>query len=203
MWFDFTEFTDASSKAVKLLAWVLSTDRLTYSHKKPKTYLKYTKRTITPLCVIFVYSIGCLESQGRSCSIQPIAMGYMHLTVDGCTATACLSHIQLDVHWLWLSDCNVTSCKYVTCNNYSPKPLQHRFSPWSRWPLQTLFSNLLNSWDPWLLCSENRMILYTVAVSQYTRITDDRRHAIILWQKRNFTMRLQRSAKSVVDNLTY
>ena len=57
----------------------------------------------------------------------------INLTVNGCTVTACLSHIQPDDHWLWPSGSNVTSSvnmsRAVTPVRQSPKPFQHRFSP--------------------------------------------------------------------------
>ena len=84
-----------------------------------------------------LYSKGCQESQGSSCSIQLIASDtapdngwlYSHCVFIG--------HIARH-HWLWLSGSNVTSC--VQYNNVcnlqllqfgSLKPPKHRLSP--RW----------------------------------------------------------------------
>ena len=118
-----------------------------------------------------MYSIGCLESQGSSCSVQTYCYKLLYLTVDGCTVTECLSHMQLYNHWLWLSRSDVKSCismqSAITTVWQSLKPPQYRLSP----PDQGNPLKLTMLTVETLRCFP---VKTAVVLSQYTRVTDRR-----------------------------
>ena len=75
----------------------------------------WQQRKVAPHLILYAL-FTCRKSQNSSCFAQPCYRPLL-LRVDSCTVTGCLSSIEPDDHWFWLSGSNVTSC--VTCNNYS------------------------------------------------------------------------------------
>jgi len=86
----------------------------------------------TPVCVVYLYCIGGWESQGSSCSVQPIAIGY-------CTR-------QWMAHPVFIIPANTAVigsacpgwfdviCKYVTCGLWFGKVLSHPNIGWAPSP---------------------------------------------------------------------
>jgi len=83
-------------------------------------------------------------------------------------------------HITWLRISDYFSPKLYLAlfsRSWSRKPSHPSWSPRSRWPLQISPSNLYyhaKSWGITLLQCENRVILTSVVLSQYTRVTDRR-----------------------------
>jgi len=87
-----------------------------YSTQTRLPRFNYFTVVSTPMCVVYLCTIGGRESQGSCCSVQTIAIGYRILQCVAVQSPRVCGACSYIGDWFWLSGGGLTSyvCMYVT-----------------------------------------------------------------------------------------